>query len=120
MEEMVKMNRRGEIEEPTPKEEKPQRMPTRKEMRATMLPKIGDTIGSGKVVYVNNGKFRFTAEAAVLPEVGAKFIDVGRIYEVSWLDHTKKRFSAVFKGFEENPIKEDAPVEIEEDLVKVI
>lgn len=110
------------IEEPkveaNPEEQR--RMPSRKEMRATMMPKVMDIIEGNRVIYVNNGKFRFTAEAAgELPAVGYLIIDTGRVYQVDYLIPEKNRFCATFKGFKEYEMKE-APVDIEDDIVKVI
>ena len=96
------------------------RMPSRKQMRQIMLPAVGDVVENGRVIYVNNGKFRFTVEitSGMLPVIGAQMESIGRIYEVERVDLEKKRYNAVFKGFSENPI--DAPTEEDEDIVKVI
>ena len=92
---------------------------SRKDMREAMLPKVGEKMGSYSVVYVNSGKYRFTAEGSPLPIFGAMFESEGRIYEVERVDDSKRRFNAVFKGFKQNPIAE-APIEEDETLVKMI
>lgn len=96
------------------------RMPSRSEMRALLLPKVGDFVENYRIIYTNNGKIRFTANIGnnEVPEIGKRFIDQGRIYEVSWLDDEKGRFTAEFKGFEQNTIP-DAPQVEEEDLVRL-
>jgi hypothetical protein len=105
--------------EPNPEEQR--RMPSRKEMRATMMPKVGDVVEGSRVVYVNNGKFRFTAENSNnLPVVGTTLVDTGRIYQVDYLIPEKSRFCASFKGFKDYAVAPEAPINIEDDIVKVI
>ncbi len=96
-------------------------VPNRKMMRMAMLPSVGDIIDKKyKVVYVNNGQFRFSAVGELpLPSVGAMYESDGRLYEVERIDIEKKKFNAKFKGFKQNPVAE-APVEVDEDLAKVI
>lgn len=93
--------------------------PTRKELKASFLPKVGDKIGEYKVIYVNIGQFRFSATATSVPSVGTMMESDGRIYEVERIDVKKGKFNAVFKGFKQNPVA-PAPLEIDEDLAKVI
>jgi len=99
------------------------KIPSRREMREAMLPKVGDVLQDKyHIVYVNNGKFRFTAVSSKenIPQVGNRFEDSGKIYEVSWIDCVRGRFTSVFRGFKDNPIA-DAPVEEERnELVKLI
>lgn len=94
-------------------------IPSKKQMKENMMPKVGDMVGPCKVTYVNYGKFRFSAEGTPLPSVGAQYESEGRIYEIERVDPSKNRFNAIFRGFKQNPIVE-APEEIHEDLAKVI
>lgn len=117
MEEMMKLDRKSgrSISTNQPMEI----MPSRKEMKAMLLPRVGDKMGVYRVIYVNIGQFRITAEGEPLPELGIHFESDGRIFEVERVTLEKKQFNAIFKGFKQNPIAE-APVEIGEDLAKVI
>lgn len=94
-------------------------LPTRKQMKQMLLPKIGDIINDCRVIYVHSGLFRFTAEGMNLPKIGTMFESDGRIFEVDNINQEKKRFNCSFKGFKQNPI-EEAPVEVDENLVKMI
>jgi hypothetical protein len=123
-EEMMKLDRKtGVVEETpyTPLPNLPPIQPNRKAMRQIMLPNVGDMIeGKYKVIYVNDGQFRFSAVGPLpLPSVGSMYESDGRMYEVERTDETKRKFNAKFKGFKQNPVAE-SPVEIEEDLAKVI
>lgn len=99
----------------------PQAIPNRKMMRQGMLPSVGDMIDKKyRVVYVHDGYFRFSAVGELpLPSVGTMYESEGRLYEVERIDIAKKKFNAKFKGFKQNPVVE-APVEVDEDLAKVI
>jgi len=114
MEEMMKLDRKSGVQE-----EVPFINPTRKAMKEMLMPQIGEMIDNHKVTYINYGQFRFSAVSVQLPVLGDKLESNGRIYEVERIDPAKGQFNAVFKGFKENPVVE-APVEIEDDLVKVI
>jgi hypothetical protein len=98
-----------------------QAIPNRKTMRQIMLPSVGDIIDKKyKVVYVNDGQFRFSAVGELpLPSVGSMYESEGRLYEVERIDISKKKFNVKFKGFKQNPVAE-APVEVDENLAKVI
>jgi hypothetical protein len=94
-------------------------MPTRKQIRKNFLPNVGDIVGGCKVIYINDGQFRFTAEGNTLPpSVGIQFDFEGKIYEIERIDEKKKRYNAVFRGYKQNV----APPDVEEDteLVKMI
>ena len=93
--------------------------PTRKELKESFLPKVGDKFGEYKVIYVNVGQFRFSATAASVPSVGTMMENDGKVYQVERIDVRKGKFNAVFKGFKQNPVA-PAPLEIDEDLAKVI
>lgn len=125
-EEMVTLDRKTGIERPKPEihthdhTRRPQQMISRKALKEVIMPKVGDLLEGDKVIYVHGGKFRYSAETTKdMPLFGAHIIDKGRVFEVNRLDIPKKRYSAEFKGFEENKI-EDAPVEETEDLLKVL
>jgi len=93
-------------------------IPSQKKMREMMMPKVGDKFGECKVIYVNAGQFRFTAEGVNLPDVGAMFeSDDGRMYQVERAENG--RFNGVFKGFKQNPVA-PPPVDVDDNLVKII
>lgn len=126
MEEMMRMNKEtGESIPVPPPQHQPMELPdnmtipSRKEMKASLLPKVGDRIGPYLVTYTNVGQFRFSAEGEPLPELDSMFELGDKVYQVSMVIPKKGRFNAIFKGFKQNPIA-DAPVEESEDLVKVI
>lgn len=99
----------------------PQAPPNRKAMKQAMLPRVGDIIDKKyRVVYVNDGQFRFSAVGELpLPSVGAMYESDGRLYEVERIDEAKKKFNAKFRGFKQNPVVEP-PIEVDEELAKVI
>lgn len=86
---------------------------SRKQMRKNFMPVVGDIIAGCKVVYINEGKFRFTAEGDNLPPSAGMIMEYqGKIYEIERVDFDRKRYNAVFKGYKQNPV---APPPIEED-----
>lgn len=93
-------------------------IPSQKKMREMMMPKVGDKFGECKVIYVNAGQFRFTAEGVNLPDVGAMFeSDDGRMYQVERAENG--RFNGVFRGFKQASAVPSPPPPVE-DVVKII
>lgn len=84
------------------KREEPQiLMPSKKDFRIMILPKVGDMLGNKyKVIYVHDTKMRFTAKADELPTAGYHMVMDGRVFQVEYVNEAKKQFNATFIGFE--------------------
>jgi hypothetical protein len=98
-------------------------IPSKKEINRILFPQVGTDIMGCKVIYVHAGRHQITIEGQqhLLPSaVGLSFDYDSKIFEVTQLDLEKNRYSAVFRGFKQNPIVE-APEEVhDEEIVKVI
>jgi len=91
---------------------------SRKGFRAFILPNVGDKINGDLVTYVHQTQMWCTLLGVGVMDSKVELDN--KIFQVTHVNSSAGRYNLQFIGYKENPAPVEAPVESDENVMKVI